>query len=61
MANQYGTKAWAKWAKDNLDFTLMLLKEPSKQWDEETTYLECSIKTLSIISTELKEIFKREE
>lgn len=56
MANQYGTKAWAKWARRNLEFALVLLKEPNKQWDEKTSHLESAIKCLNIIKTELEEV-----
>lgn len=56
MAKQYGTKAWATWASQNLKFALSLLKEPEKQWDEEMTYLESAIRCLSVIEKELKEV-----
>ncbi len=56
MIDKYGTKLWAKWASQNLEFSLSLLKEPSQKWDEQTTYLEAAIKSLNIISIELKEI-----
>lgn len=60
MANQYGTKAWAKWADLNLSFALTLLKEPNKQWDEQITHLECAVKSLNIIRTELKKKANKE-
>ena len=59
MANQYGTKAWAKWASRNLEFVLSLLKEPEKQWDEKMTYLEGAIKTIAFIGEELKEVSRK--
>jgi len=56
MANQYGTKAWLKWASQNLEFVLILLLEPGKQWDDRMSYLETAIKSLNIIKTELDEV-----
>ena len=56
MANQYGTKAWAKWAHTAVDVSLSLLQEPAKKWDENTTYLESAKRSLGIIKTELEEV-----
>ena len=55
MKNKYGTKAWARWACQSLDFALMLLKEPDKKWDENNTHLDSAIKSLGIIKNELEE------
>ena len=59
MANQYGTKVWARWANNNIEFALSLLKEPDKLWDEQMTYKESAIKSLNIIRTELEEVLKK--
>ena len=56
MASQYGTKMWLRRASRNLEFALTLLKEPSKQWDDEMSYLEAAIKSLNIIKAELDEV-----
>ena len=56
MTRQYGTKAWAKWAKDDLEFVLTLLEEPNKQWDEKTTRLDTARKIIYIIGIELEEV-----
>ncbi len=56
MTKQYRTKAWAKWAKQNLEVALSLLQSPDKQWDKDTTYREAAIKSLAIIEKELEEV-----
>jgi len=58
MANQYGTKKWAKWARQNVEFSLSLLKEPDRQWDENTTHLESVKQILNILKRELAEVSK---
>ena len=54
MAGQYGTKAWAKWAKQNLEIALSLLKEPNKEWDQGETHLQVAIRILNVIKKELE-------
>lgn len=54
MADQYGTKTWARWASQNLEVVLALLEEPYKQWDKQMGNLERAKKTLNVIKTELK-------
>ena len=56
MTGQYGTKAWATWASNNLRFALMLLQDPDKQWDAELLQIEAAVKSLNILNTELKAV-----
>ena len=54
MTGQYGTKAWARWANNNLEFALGLLEEPNKEWDQGETQLQVAIRILSVIKKELE-------
>ncbi|KKL87952.1 hypothetical protein LCGC14_1929550 [marine sediment metagenome] len=56
MANQYGTKVWAKWASNSLGFALTLLEKPNLPWDERLSHSEAAIKSLNIVKAELEEV-----
>lgn len=58
MNVRYGSKAWAKREKYDLEFFLDLLKNPNEKWDDETTNLILVIRHLNALKQELDEVLE---